>query len=411
MDSQSKNLMEYPKIRPVEAIPTVLDGKRVIMLRDVSSLSDKVIFVSPELLFLISQMNGENRILDIQVAYTRNFGTIITSEKIKEILNQLDEALFLESERFYKYLENMKEEFKKSNIRKTYLAGKSYPDEKEILKNYLNIFFQNIEVGKKKNVLGIISPHIDYQRGGNCYAYAYSELEDIEENSTFVILGTSHFFQGDDLLILTKKDFETPLGVLKNDKEFIEKIEKKLNKDLCKEEFAHKNEHSIELQTVFLKYILKEKNFKIFPILCGSFSRFIEKEITPKNDSEIIDFISAFKEVKNELSYKIYFIAGADLAHIGLNFGDKTPVNSLVAEETKKKDLEMLKFVENLDAEGFYNYILSERDNRRICGLSPIYLLLNLIEARKCKILKYDFWFDRNSGSLVSFASLGFYSD
>lgn len=401
--------MEYPKLRAIEAIPTFLNGKKVIMLRDTSSLSDKVVFVSPETFFLISLMDGKNRILDIQVAYTRNFGIIITSDKIKEIISQLDEALFLESERYNEYLQNLKEEFKKSNIREMFLVGKAYPSEPDDLSNYFNNFFSYVEKEENKNeISGIISPHIDYNRGGKCYAYAYSELKNIEENTTFIIFGTSHF-EGKNLFILTKKDFETPFGILKNDFEFIEKLEKKLNKDLCKEEFSHRNEHSIELQTIFLKYILKEKEIKIVPVSCGSFHNFIEKGESPQDSQEIYDFITAIKEIKNEVSNKIYFIAGADLSHVGLNFGDTKPVTYPDAEEIKKKDLEMLKFVENIDAEGFYNYIAQEKDRRRICGLPPIYFLLKLIEAKKCKILNYDYWFERNLGSLVSFCSLGFY--
>lgn len=412
MDSEGKDLMEYPKIRPVEAIPAVIEGKKVIMLRDISSISEKVLFVSPEVFFLISQMNGKNRIIDIQVAFTRNFGTIITSEKIKEILAQLDEALFLESENYNRYLENLKENFRKSRLREAHLAGKSYPQEKETLEKYLGNFLNSQEIEKRKNenLAGIISPHIDYERGGKCYAYSYSALKDIESPDIFIILGTSHFFYGEDVVIFTKKDFQTPFGILENDREFITRIEKKMKKNLCKEEFAHKNEHSIELQTVFLKYVLQDKEFKIVPILCSSFQKFIEKGISPKEDPEVALFIETFKETLKETSLKnIYFIAGADLAHIGLNFGDAQPVNFTVVEETKKKDLQMLKFVEKLDAEGFYRYVLQEKDRRRICGLSPIYFLLNLIEAEEGELLNYNFWFDRNVGSLVSFASLGFY--
>lgn len=409
-------MMEYPKLRPIEAIPTTLEGKKVIMLRDPSSISDKILFVSPDTFFIISLMDGTHSILDIQVQCTRRLGgMLITSDKIKEIINQLDDVLFLESEKFNNYIQNLKDEFNKSKVRKAYLKDKVYPADKDHLSAYFyNLFLQvkkdDLQESKKK-ILGIISPHIDYHRGGQCYAYAYSELWNIQESTTFIIFGTSHF-NGKSLFVLTKKDFETPFGILKNDTEFIEKLEKKLDKNLCEEEFIHRQEHSIELQTIFLKYILQNQNIKIVPILCGSFHKFIQEGTSPSESQEIIDFVSAIKELTSEifnLQSSICFIAGADLSHVGLNFGDSQPVTYADVDEIKEKDLKMLKFVENLDAEGFYKSIAEERDRRRICGLPPIYLLLKTIDTQKSKLLNYDYWFDRNSGSLVSFASLSFY--
>lgn len=407
-----QNSIEYPKVRPLEATPTILQNKRAIMLRDPSSISDKVLILSEELFFLVSLMDGTNRVLDLQVNWVRKFGTLITSDKIQELISQLDDALFLESENFTNYLNNLKNEYSKAKTRHAYLWGKAYPSDVSELSTYLYNLLKDVEKKEeRKKPKGIISPHIDYQRGGKCYAWAYSELMDIDSTTTFIIFGTSHF-QSEPLFILTKKDFETPFGILKNDIEFIEELEKKLNKDLCKDEFAHRNEHSIELQTIFLKYIFQQKDIKIVPVLCGSFHQFIKENKSPAESQEVQDFLSAIKDTVSSFSKQgksIFFIAGADLSHIGLNFGDRDPVNYGNLDEINKSDMEMLKYVENLDAEGFYNCIAEEKDRRRICGLPPIYLLLKVIDAKESKLLNYDFWFERSIGSFVSFASLGFY--
>jgi len=70
-----------------------------------------------------------------------------------------------------------------------------------------------------------------------------------------------------------------------------------------------------------------------------------------------------------------------------------------------------LEHSEKLDAEGFYRSIEEEKDRRRICGLSPIYSLLSTVDAQRGKILDYDQALEPDTGSVVSFASVAFYSE
>ncbi len=69
-----------------------------------------------------------------------------------------------------------------------------------------------------------------------------------------------------------------------------------------------------------------------------------------------------------------------------------------------------LSCTENIDAEGFFKSLQEERDKRKICGLSPIYALLSTVKAQKGKLLDYDQALEPDTGSVVSFASVGFYS-
>jgi hypothetical protein len=74
------------------------------------------------------------------------------------------------------------------------------------------------------------------------------------------------------------------------------------------------------------------------------------------------------------------------------------------------EDRDLLKFVEKVDAEGFYHCLCREKDRRRVCGLPPIYILLQSINAREGKLLKYSQSMDSATQSAVSFASLAFFS-
>ncbi|HLE26076.1 MAG TPA: AmmeMemoRadiSam system protein B [Thermodesulfobacteriota bacterium] len=408
--------MEYPKLRYVEAFPVEAQGQKLVCLRDPENLSDRVLFVSPEALFIISLFDGKHSILDIQEKYMRQFGKLIFRDEIQGLVNQLDEALMLDNKNYRNFKNKLEEEFKNSRVRESSHAGLSYPQEANEIKNWLSSFFENAEKSHPSNsdlgkITGIISPHIDFRRGGHSYALAYRELINRCDADVFIIFGTSHFANVENPFILTKKNFRTPFGEVETDAEIVEKLVKQTECDLFEGEIAHRTEHSIEFQVVFLQYLYREiKNFKIVPILCNSFFRMIQNVDSPMANTSVSMFLKGIKGIIEGLGDKAFAIAGADLAHVGLKFGDTEPVSQPALIWIKQRDLLSLSFTENLDAEGFFNTIKEEKDRRKICGLSPIYALLSTIKAERGKILDYDQALEPDTGSVVSFASVGFYS-
>ncbi len=183
--------------------------------------------------------------------------------------------------------------------------------------------------------------------------------------------------------------------------------------DPYEDEFAHKAEHSIELQLIFLKALWSNSSsFKIVPILCGSFHEAVLEGKSPREIGKIKNFLDSLKKVIAQRGQKVCLLASADLAHLGLRFGDAEELNRFSLEILQTDDLRLLKFAEQVDAEGFYHVIMGERDRRRICGLPAIYTLLYLLQdwARRGNLLKYSQAFDAPTKSVVTFASLAFYS-
>ena len=72
----------------------------MICLRDPQGFSDKLLLIPPALFYVVSMFDGRHSVPDIQAAYTSRFGELLLSEKVREIIDQLDDALFLDSERF-----------------------------------------------------------------------------------------------------------------------------------------------------------------------------------------------------------------------------------------------------------------------------------------------------------------------
>jgi MEMO1 family protein len=404
--------MDFPKLRYVESFPVNSQGEKYICLRDPLSMTDKVLFLPLPAFFAVSLFDGNHSIRDIQAAFMRRFGQLLHIEKIEEIITQLDENLFLESKRFLEHKSKLESDFLNSPTRLPAHAGTSYPRHAEELHTTLRGHFTAIRSESGINAqlrqpVAVIAPHIDLRVGGVCYAAAYEQIRN-SDFDLFVILGTAHA-QTRRLFAATLKNYETPLGTVKTSESLLQKLRDRCGDTLLEDEFVHKQEHSIEFQTIFLKFLLAGREFEVLPILCGSFHRMLYEGLSPHAVEEFQGFVDALKEIMLGSGRKVCFIAAADLAHIGLRFGDATPPDELELQRLKLEDEAKLKLVTQLDAEGFWECIARDLDSRRICGFPCIYTLLNILEAREGRLLKYDQMDDRNTGSAVSYASLAFH--
>jgi AmmeMemoRadiSam system protein B len=401
---------EYPKLRYIEVIPAEVEGERIICLKDPQNLSDKILAVSIETLRILSLFDGTKTVRDIQSLCMERFGELVLSDEIENLIKQLDEALFLESENFRDYKNRLESGFRESGTREPSHAGLSYPGDPKELERWFRPFSKAEVRPRSARKWGLISPHIDYGRGGVSYALAYRELLRENEADTFLIFGTSHYAEVENPFIVTRKNFRTPLGEAETDRNIIEKLETECGWDLYEGEISHRTEHSIEFQVAFLQHIMNgKKKFRIVPILCNSFYRLVREGRSPAEDEMISGFLEAAAGIVRDMGDNIFIIAGADMAHVGLKFGDKEPVNDLTLGKIKERDMLSLSFGEKMDPEGFYRSVEEEKDWRKVCGLSPIYATLAAIDAERGKLLDYGQALEPDTGSVVSYASMGFY--
>jgi AmmeMemoRadiSam system protein B len=233
-------------------------------------------------------------------------------------------------------------------------------------------------------VLGLIAPHIDLERGNLTYARAYAVLRDAGRIDRFLILGTSHG-PTTQLLAPTRKDYDTPLGPARTDREAVDRVVSTLGDDAFDDEFCHKNEHSIEFQTIFLKLMHPEST--IVPILCGSLRNCVEDGAEPSDSEEVERAVSAVKAAMDD-DKRTVVIAAADLAHVGPRFGGP-PLTRELLTETEAADRASLDMAAALDASGWYRSVSAGGDPRNTCGLSPIYFLLRALERGQGHLVNY----------------------
>lgn len=408
--------MDVPKLRQVNIFPVQVSGQSLLCLQDPLNISDKALFLPPPVYFIVSLFDGRHSILDIQAEYMRRFGEFLFTEKIEQIIRQLEEALFLEGETFEEALRRKEEAFKKGSVREAVFSGKSYENEVERLNAQLSNYFTGPEgpgplpeKKEKTGLKGVIAPHIDFQRGGFCYAFAHREIWQSRLPDCFILFGTAHTLMAHPFS-LTRKTFITPLGNLEVDQELVDAIQSRYPKDLFIDEGVHRSEHSIEFQCVFLRHLFPDPApIKIVPILSGSFHEAIEKGISPIEMSPIRQFIEAVRKSVTSLGREVCYVASADLAHMGLQFGDRDGISEYDLRVLEEEDREMLAHAGKMDGEGLFFSISREHDRKRICGLPAIYTMLNVMEAKEGRLLKYGQAFTPEMRSVVTFASMAFY--
>lgn len=392
-------------MRWVEVLPVAQDGREMFYLRDPDGISDKPLVVSRDVLFLMALMDGNRSLRDLQEEYTRASGSIVHIEQIQAVAEAMDTSLLLDNDRYKTRLRELITAYEEAPFRNPCCSGKSYPEDQEKLIAHMGEMFPDDRAPEVQGEIeGILAPHIDYARGYRVYHETYRYLSR-SDRKLLVLFGTCHAMT-DKVWNISLKDYSTPLGIASCGNELRDLIR---HNALLKEhvsEWCHRNEHSIELQLPIIQYLLRGAEIEILPILTGSMQEYVSGGEPPGQEA-LRELADNLRQVLESYGKSYLLIAGADLAHIGAQFGDRYSLDSYVLQRSKVKDEEILDAIRHVDKDKFVATIRSEKDSRRICGLAPIFFQLMLLKGSRCDLVSYDQWTD--GASSVSFAGAVFH--
>jgi AmmeMemoRadiSam system protein B len=352
---------------------------------------------------------------DLTAALMRESKDLRVASMIRDFVAQLDELLLLDSPRFQRALDRVREAYHPLEIRPAALEGRSYPAEPEELRTFLAAHFAEAMAFPPPASepcapipRALLAPHLDPRRAGAAIARAMLELPPEAEMPPteplrVVVFGTGHSLLG-ELFALTRKHFETPLGKVTCDTAFVDKVASRLGDLAYRGELAHRDEHSIEFQAVYLKYRCGDRPVTIVPILCGGFHALLEDGVTPRESSEFERLIEAVREAERESKGTTVYLGGVDFSHVGPRFGDPA-TDDRVKQETEAKDRAAITAALAGNADAWFQAIASHDDSTRICGFAPTYALLRCADVRDGRLLHYA-QSDEPDGSLVSVATL-----
>jgi hypothetical protein len=415
MTDSAQSARPHPLLRNLQYSPLKEGDEQYVLLWDPSGLSAEKLIVPLSYFYLLQFLDGEHSLEQIAAEYLRKFGEFLVPDRLHRLVGDLDDKLFLEGERVEAARKAALAAYRAQPARKAVFAGKSYEADPGKLRTQLKGFFTSKEGPDRKDsehkgqpIRGLVAPHYEIKDAGPIYAWAYKELQDSQAPDLYVVIGTCQagLHSG---YAATTKDFETPLGVVKADRGILDRLGAAAG--FCfDEELAHKNEHAIEFQLPFLQFVAGQaKPITVVPVLC-SFppATFFDPQLRELRE-RVETFLQALKEALAGAGRPACLIASAELAHIGMRYGDASPPTDFSFHRCMQQDLTMLKHAEEVDADAFAQFIAKEGDSRRISGFAAIYSLLKLVGGGKGQVLRYDRGITDQFNSTVTYASMAFF--
>ncbi len=269
------------------------------------------------------------------------------------------------------------------------LAGRWYAADANTLREQIKGFFEKANVQPKDNVIALILPHAGYSFSGEIAAYGVKTAA--RQYKRIVVIGPSHGTRMEVLSVPRVTHYETLLGQVPLDVEFIDKLLK--YPVFQNVPVAHKYEHSVQIELPLFQYC--QKDFKFVPIVAG--------QCSPETIAE------AGAILKGLVDEDTLVIVSSDFVHYGQSYG-YVPFRENIPERIKEIDMGAYEYIARLDSEGFLEY--RRKRGATICGYVPIAILLRMMdETVKAELLRYT-----TSGELtgdysrsVSYLSAAFY--
>lgn len=401
-------IAERPRLRPYLTADEEPGKLGSFLVTDRLRISQAVLRLTVFDLECIKLCDGLHTIADIYQKMQKRLGhTQIPSGRIEMVLGALDQALFLDSPEW-----NLAAN---APVRQPSCIG-CYEGDPSALTEQMNHQFHReggpgapAAEATDHGLDAILVPHIDYNRGGFNFAHGFKKLYEKTNARLFIIIGTSHY--SPHLFTLTRKAFQTPLGIAPTDTPFIERVEAVYGDDLYRDELlGHLPEHSIELEVVFLQHLLgPDRPFRIVPMVVGSFHHLLSNRPNREQSSRIHLMARALRQAEALAGEPVCYVISGDLAHIGPKFGDPTPVAPAGLAESQRQDLMLMECAAMGHGAGYLDVLRAENDSRRICGFPPTFLTLLTLGPCRGELLRYDQYVHPRGHESVSFASMAFH--
>ncbi len=397
-----------PRLRfNLDFVPSADPARPGLYIRDPYHYSDATLLVPPPLVQALECFDGTQSTLDLRSELVRITGEIQVGELEKHLFDSLNEAGFLENQRYLELKELREAQFTAETERAAAFAGSAYPRDGVKLADLLLKRIGGPQ-GMSK-IQGVAAPHASPEGAWHTYRAAYQSMPALEEavDRTFVILGTSHY-GAPDRFGMTRKNFLTPLGTAQTNHALVDELEAAASAAIRMEDYCHAVEHSIEFQVVFLQH-LYGPGVRILPILCGPYVKSIYDGAMPEENPDVARFLGALGNIAAREGDRLFWVLGVDMAHMGRRYGDPLRAKANLGEMVmiEQRDRQRIERISAGDAQGYWSLVQEGHDDLKWCGASPIYTFMKVSPGVRGELLDYCQW-QIDPESVVSFAGMRF---
>ena len=359
---------------------------------------------------LLALLDGQRDPDGVRVSFLLRTGVSLPPGQIESFIESLDQAFLLDNRRYQDAIQKMLLSYRSDPFRTPALAGEGYPEDEGELLTALDEYCRPIELEATQpsgQVVGMISPHIDYARGWRTYAETWLQVrEAVEAADLIILIGTDHSGSPGSLT-LTRQDYATPWGILPTDVPLVGRLAIVLGEEQAfAEEVHHIKEHSIELAAVWLHYIAGRRPKRLLPILCGADEKILSNAVGHSGNEDagpLWDALELLAEIAAEPH--VLVVAAGDISHVGPAFGDSAPMDFADKALVRARDDEWLNVACTGSSDLLAEHMLQHGDPTRICGAAPIHYMLAVLPKARGQLVAYDQCpADEQFGSLVSVA-------
>jgi AmmeMemoRadiSam system protein B len=269
----------------------------------------------------------------------------------------------------------------------------------------------------QENLLGVVTPHIDFRVSQRAYAAAFRPLLALPLADTYVILGVGH--RSPLEWNFDRRDYVTPLGRAECAIDLVEAVAFGGNPARLFDPKAHDGEHSIEFALLWLQALhqlhpddsQRDRPFRFVPLLCGGLHDYVEG-LTEWDD------LADFHRISHALGsligdtpggQTVRVIVSIDGCHLGPRFQHPFRVTPVLLRATEGWEKFLWDCVAEGDARKFLDWMRNEGNDRYFDGVGALALLLAAAPAQGSKIkierTYYEQWFTERDASAVTFSS------
>ena len=396
-----------PRLRAdLEILVAEADGERLLLVRDPDVLAVDMTQFGIGVLPILKYFDGHHSLEDIRTEFARQGAGFLEERQLETLVQVLDQALLLDNES-YRAEKRERDDFLASPVRPAAHAGAAYPEAAAPARQFLQEMLEQADERPAAPLKRLIAPHIDLRLGSEVHAHAHRCLAAASRPDVVVVLGVRHGC-AQERFIACRKDFATPLGMVRHDAPLLDRIEERLGKTLTDGQIAHRGEHSVEFQALWLAHHWPDDPPTMVPLLVGSFQDLIEERALPSTNPEVEAFVSALGDAIAADPRDICVVASVDLAHVGPIYEDPDGLDEAGEQLLEELDRAALTHIEAGDADGFFQSVAADRNARHICGVAPVYVTLRLGRGGG-ELLRYGQGrIHPESGSVVSYAAVSF---
>ena len=398
---------DLPKLRPCEIKRVMYRGVPHLLLRDFMLGDDGAALVPWPLRGLALACDGAHDLEGLRVSCLDFGGPPLRSDEVAAFVESLAANGLIEGPRADAAVARALATYHARPWRPLAHADAVYPADPIEAARLLRAY----ELGGSaralpaESVAGVLSPHIDFARGGPVYAAGWTlAAEAVRRARSVIVLGTDHSGSPGQLT-LTRQRYATPWGAFERDDELLGALTAALGERRAfAEELHHRREHAIELASVWLRHLRGAEPLPLLPLLCGYHLPWFEQGL-PGDDAPLA---AALAVLRAAVADGALVVVAGDLAHVGPEFGDATPLLVPRRDEVRDADDALIAAC-SLGADELLQRAGPTDPRFRVCGLAPLALALAILPPVRLEVAAYDQCAaDARNASFVSIAGGAF---